>query len=326
MERNSVRVERRASSNMRLQKKIFRREPAALTKANEQHPERRPDIWLTRFANLSQPLLLCLAVFGYFYTVIPVYQKEVLSEQIASKEIELGRLQRAIDATGPTMERLKNERATLEERLERLNAQRNAAEQTVAELNRRQSLLESKNRDLDAARSKLVGEVASVEASAKTFSVQTYHDSFSASVILQYIGRTQDPYKIVDAPTYEAIAEYLLTPYAAVSSMLAAGDSRFMETASRVSRATKDEYHARVRSALEARRDALSKPQDDVNALLLEIKDGMAQAAIDPTPADRFNKKLFETRQRLVKMLQESRQREWDRTQKFLASVAPVER
>ena len=144
------------------------------------------------FANLSQPLLLCLAVFGYVYTLIPVYQKEVLSEQIASREIELARLQRAIDATGPAMQRLEHERGALEARL-RLHAERDAAERRIVELSRRQSLLEGRNRDLDTERAKLTEEVASVEAGAKAFSLRTYHDSFAASVIVKYVGRGGRP-------------------------------------------------------------------------------------------------------------------------------------
>lgn len=309
---------------MRPQKKFFRKEPPSTAKANAPPTTVPLDIWLTRFANLSQPLLLCLAVFGYFYTVIPVYQKEVLSEQIASKEIELARLQRAIDATGPAMQRLENERKALETRLARLNVERDAAELKIVELSRRQAILEGRNKELDAARTKLAGEVASVEAGAKSFSLRTYHDSFAASVSVQYLRDSEDPYKIVEAPTFEAIFKYLLTPYAAVSTTLAEGDSRFMESASNVPREFKDEYHTRVRAALEARKDELTRPQDDVNALLLQVKEGLARATTDPTPGDRFNELLYTTKQRLVKMLQESRRREWDRTNRFLASVAPA--
>ena len=44
---------------------------------------------LTRIANASQLGLLLLAVFGYFYTVLPVYQKALLDEDIAKKTLEL---------------------------------------------------------------------------------------------------------------------------------------------------------------------------------------------------------------------------------------------
>ena len=44
---------------------------------------------LSRIANASQLGLLLLAVFGYFYTVVPVYQKALLDEDIAKKTLEL---------------------------------------------------------------------------------------------------------------------------------------------------------------------------------------------------------------------------------------------
>ena len=47
------------------------------------------DKWLGRIANASQAGLLMLAAFGYFYTVIPVYQKALLDEEIAKKTLEL---------------------------------------------------------------------------------------------------------------------------------------------------------------------------------------------------------------------------------------------
>ncbi|WP_068871150.1 hypothetical protein [Edwardsiella tarda] len=47
------------------------------------------DVWSTRIANFSQLGVLTLAVFGYFYTVLPVYQKSLLDEEIAKKTLEL---------------------------------------------------------------------------------------------------------------------------------------------------------------------------------------------------------------------------------------------
>ena len=51
----------------------------------------KTDVYLSRAANASQLGLLALAVFGYFYTVLPVYQKSLLDEEIAKKSIELNR-------------------------------------------------------------------------------------------------------------------------------------------------------------------------------------------------------------------------------------------
>ena len=308
---------------MRIQRKSLRKPSAA--NAGRAPAREGPilDTWLTRASSLSQPLLLCLAAFGYFYTVLPVYQKELLSEQIAAREIELNRVQRAIDATGPTIKRLESERDTLETQLRSLQTRRAETERHVAQLKARQSTVEAKNKELDASRARLTEEVAAVQASAKAFSMRTYHDSFASSVTLEYLRNLSDPDKIVESPTYEAIAAYLLTPFEAVSSTLARGDSKFIESAASVPREVKDEYHAQIRAALESRKVTLARSQDDVNALLIHIKESLAGAAVDPAPNDRFNEVLFNTKTRLRKMLRDSHQREWDRTKKFLESVAP---
>lgn len=47
------------------------------------------DLWFARLAHISQVLLLGLGVFGYFYTVLPVYEKALLDEEIAEKTLAL---------------------------------------------------------------------------------------------------------------------------------------------------------------------------------------------------------------------------------------------
>jgi len=54
------------------------------------------DRWCNIAAQLSQVLLLGLGVFGYFYTVLPVYQKAVLDEDIAQKTLEVRQQERRI--------------------------------------------------------------------------------------------------------------------------------------------------------------------------------------------------------------------------------------
>lgn len=56
------------------------------------------DIWISRLSQLAQVGLFSLAVFGFFYTVVPIYQKEVLTEAIAKNELILSELQNKIHA------------------------------------------------------------------------------------------------------------------------------------------------------------------------------------------------------------------------------------
>ncbi|EBA2358634.1 hypothetical protein TM80_15155 [Salmonella enterica] len=55
------------------------------------------DIWSARAANFSQIGVLALAAFGYVYTVLPVYQKSLLDEEIAKKTLELEKKDKQIN-------------------------------------------------------------------------------------------------------------------------------------------------------------------------------------------------------------------------------------
>lgn len=75
----------------------MKRFPKALIKRSSLEKKAMLDIWFARLSNLSQVGLLILAVFGYFYTVVPVYEKSLLDEEIAKKELQLHALQIKLD-------------------------------------------------------------------------------------------------------------------------------------------------------------------------------------------------------------------------------------
>jgi hypothetical protein len=106
---------------------------------------------------------LALAGFGYIYTVIPIYQKEVLSEQIAAKEIESKKLQRSIEvqhldltrlaASIKNLEavkiRLEQERAFVKDELATLEKQLKEQIQASEALRLEKSKVEAQAKDLD---------------------------------------------------------------------------------------------------------------------------------------------------------------------------------
>ena len=279
------------------------------------------DTWLGRAASISQPLVLLLALFGYFYTVIPVYQKEVLSEQIAAKEIELARLQQKIDLTGPETARLQSEATSLQKKIVELNTQSELGTALNNSLRQRQATLESTNTQLSIQVEKKSQDASTAEKAGIAADLRAYHDSFSASVSMQYMIRNVNGYDLVEAPGYEAIDSYLITPYGAITSTLAAGDSRFMPSVASIPRAIKDAYHKRLRQLVEARKDALSRPQTDVNALLFQITSEIGSTTVDATPLDNFNEKRYATVKKLVDVLRVARERESDRTNEFMSTL-----
>jgi hypothetical protein len=50
------------------------------------------DCWLVRASQLAAVLAVVLAIVGYFYTVQPLYQKALLDEAIAKKEVDLKKI------------------------------------------------------------------------------------------------------------------------------------------------------------------------------------------------------------------------------------------
>jgi hypothetical protein len=55
------------------------------------------DVWLPRLSHFAQFGLFVLAIGGFYYTVLPLYQKAVLEEAIAKKEVELATATKALD-------------------------------------------------------------------------------------------------------------------------------------------------------------------------------------------------------------------------------------
>ena len=55
------------------------------------------DVWLPRLSQFAQFGLFVLTVGGFYFTVLPLYQKALLEEAIAKKEVELSAATKALD-------------------------------------------------------------------------------------------------------------------------------------------------------------------------------------------------------------------------------------
>lgn len=77
---------------------------------------------LHRLANASQLGLLLLAVFGYFYTVLPVYQKSLLDEEIAKKTIELRAMESRVTQAQELLQARESELSGMNKRLSELRS------------------------------------------------------------------------------------------------------------------------------------------------------------------------------------------------------------
>lgn len=64
---------------------------------NDRAPNSRFDIWFSRLANLAQFGFFILTIGGFYFTVLPLYQKALLDEAIAKKEVELKEISASLE-------------------------------------------------------------------------------------------------------------------------------------------------------------------------------------------------------------------------------------
>lgn len=80
----------------------FRRKPRKFSATRRQKttvvsPLNPLDVWLVRASHVAQFGLFLITAGTIYFTVIPLYQKALLDEQIARREIELNRIQDELD-------------------------------------------------------------------------------------------------------------------------------------------------------------------------------------------------------------------------------------
>lgn len=289
-----------------------------------QAPIPRLDLNLARASNAAQPLLLLLAVFGYFYTVLPAYQKELLGEQIAAKELELARLQKEISNTSPKIEGLNRQIHDLNERSTKIQGEYLASASAANQLESKRKLLAQQNLDLASKNQSLSHEVDLSLALADDIATRLYHDSFSMSASIVYLNSAITGGSIdMDSLTVDNLRSYLITPYIAITTQLKEGDSNFTPATATVPRAVIDRYHELVRTRLEAHKYELDRSSIDLHALIFELRRQLKESAIDPTPKDNFNEVLHETRLRQMALLHSYHKREMERTNEFFESLLP---
>lgn len=147
------------------------------TKTIEVHFDepKRVDSWSTRAAAWAQVLTLLVVVVGYFYTVVPAFQKERLSEEVAKLQIErekfaseisamnerVAQTQLVLDGMRQSRDQLKTENVALQMQQQKLLASVSAADKQRFEATRRlgsekQKLKETNGLYLDAVRDRFV--------------------------------------------------------------------------------------------------------------------------------------------------------------------------
>lgn len=102
-------------------------------------------------ANFSQVLMLVVVVWGYFYTVLPVFQKEKLTEDLARLEIEKSRWEQEIESYARNIQRtqaelslLESDKYKLENSLTRIRSEKEQSERELEQLASREQISREK--------------------------------------------------------------------------------------------------------------------------------------------------------------------------------------
>lgn len=163
-------------------------------------------------ANVSQVLMLVVVVYGYIYTVRPVFQKELVSEDLARLQIEQRKLQQQMDKQTETL-------AAGEARNKELADQRSAIEAQVATLN--QKVVDAEKSALDATRraGKAIAEAKTAESALSALQTQHYGlklqsllgDLALPSSVVQILNRSGSTYtlKVFEEAEANSIAQKL---------------------------------------------------------------------------------------------------------------------
>lgn len=188
------------------------------------------DTFLSRISHVSQFILVAFAIFGYFYTVRPVYQKEVLSEDIAKKEVELNKIKNELKLTSENVSFTKKRESELNELIATLTSQYNEADKELTSIKE-----EVNNAKLDLIKQKQINKKVTFEN--KKNLTEVYLENFTGILSTSYVPLRAKIYKSFDDDkeiSKEEFKEFYISPYRALKNAISNGKHNFFNSAENV--------------------------------------------------------------------------------------------
>lgn len=215
------------------------------------------DLYLSRISHLSQFVLVAFAIFGYFYTVRPIYQKELLSEDIAKKEVELKSLKNDLSNSREQLQKKQESQSRLLSDIAALKRQYTISEQELDSINK--ELTASKN---ELEKQKKLAKKAINDNYKNLESV--FWENFDGLVSRTYITESYRRANFAGDGTesYENYKELYVTPYTAINNAIRMGGHNFFENAENIPSSLRDKLLDKVAIALNKNKEILSKYPD----------------------------------------------------------------
>lgn len=211
------------------------------------------DVFLSRVSHISQFVLVAFAIFGYFYTVRPIYQKELLSEDIAKKEIELNLLRNKLRESEIHLSKNIDKQLKLESDILNLNSQYSKAESKLTSIN--EKLNQAVN---DLTKQKLITK-DTLEMNTQNLE-DLYWENLSALVATNYIkhaawlgSNTKHDNELI----YKNYKNLYITPYDAINKALHQ-DYNFISSAKNIPDSLRDDINKKVRQKLNENKSILN--------------------------------------------------------------------
>ncbi|EHN0954446.1 hypothetical protein KG419_001922 [Salmonella enterica subsp. enterica serovar Javiana] len=230
------------------------------------------DVFLSRVSHVSQFVLVAFAIFGYFYTVRPIYQKEVLSEDIAKKEVELNKLKTAMLSSQKSIEQNKALRKDLEGSVAKLDLQYKESEEKLNSINH-----ELKKTLNELNQQKIIAKRA-VDANNKNLE-SVFWENFTGLVGVVYLSKSTDFVNNTLGDTksaYNTPGSLYLNPYDAISEALKDGNHNFISSSENVPENIRKKILTKIRRAIEKNKATLTtKPigyDEKISELIKTIK------------------------------------------------------
>lgn len=251
---------------------------------------------LSRLSHVSQILLVGFAIFGYFYTVRPIYQKEVLSENIAQKELQLSKLNQEKETVYSQIETYKDKEKKLLSNVESLQKQKKETEGeliiTEKELDTIRIELQKTKSDLLLAENQIKDKtryLTKLESAQRKGMSDIYFDNFSGIINVNY-SREHPIYTFdkvePDEITISLLRDKISSPYIAIKKSLVDSDHNFLEANKNVSNKLRKEIVNYISKKIEDDKnklnsdyqslfDSISEVGAECRNKKSEIKDGM---------------------------------------------------
>lgn len=271
------------------------------------------DKWLTRLSLISQVLLLFLAGYGYFYTVIPIYQLNLLTEEASKKEIELSEMRRKIAEFPSKIEKLKLESDILRSDIEHLTALKQ-------DLTKEKENTITENKFIQEKLNKTKSNLAKAQTDIDRAYEEIFHNYISKSLLSQTIYEAQkSPNIILEKQDASEIESFFPNIYELLMNTLSENNQSQYNLEKSIPKNVLAIKNLSMQEKIKSKRSELEKPKIDIKNIIKNYNKEMNTNKKDQTPWDNFNEKQYEILQKYKQILSEYREHEIERAYEFIS-------